>query len=374
MSTTATRLDERRTQTGTVLVVDDVTRNLQLLGGILSPHYEVMFATHGTAALERAAARVPDLVLLDMMMPGMDGLEVCRRLRADPRTMDSPVIFLTAAHESELAAQALACGAVDFVAKPFHTAELLARVRTHIELKQTRDELRRIIAEKSELMSVVAHDLKNPISAVRFSALLLRDGGLRSPDPRGELVDEIANTCGQMLEFIAERLEQSARASLPHGFDACELPLGDALEAVVHENRRAAHAKNISLVLGTDPAEAPIVRTDPRALKQVLGNLVSNAIKFSPPDSTVHIAAELAGGENTARVTVRDEGPGLTDDDRTHLFEPYRRLSAKPTAGESSTGLGLSIARDLVQKMGGQIGCDSRPGEGAHFWFTLPAA
>ncbi|MGC4073421.1 MAG: response regulator [Nibricoccus sp.] len=167
---------------GVVLVVDDIQRNVQLVGATLTREgYEVLFATSGEQALERLQARQPDLVLLDLMMPGMDGMEVCRRIKRDPRTVTLPVIFLTAANEAELAAKALSEGAVDFINKPFNTAELLARVRTHVDLKRTRDELQRIIAQKNELMSAVAHDLKNPISSVRFSAFMLRDEGLKAP-------------------------------------------------------------------------------------------------------------------------------------------------------------------------------------------------
>ena len=149
-----------------MLVVDDIEKNLQMIGSALSAQrYELIFATSGHAALDQITARLPDLVLLDLMMPGMDGLEVCQRLKASPQTMDIPIIFLTAAHEMELAVKTLEQGAVDFITKPFHAPELLARVRTHLELKHTRDELRKTIAEKNELISAVAHDLKNPLGA-----------------------------------------------------------------------------------------------------------------------------------------------------------------------------------------------------------------
>lgn len=360
---------------GVVLVVDDVQLNLQLLGGVLTEqHYEVLFATNGPAALERIAARPPDLLLLDMMMPGMDGLEVCRRLKADPSTMDIPVIFLTAAQSTDLPARALRAGAVDYVSKPFNVAELLARVRTHVTLKRTRDELRRIIAQKNELMSVVAHDLKNPISAVRFSALMLRDEGVKPPDPRSALVDAIVESCENMLSFIQQRLEESARASRLEQLTIAQLDLLDAVSNVVQQNLPSAHAKQITLSLDFDERRAMAVMADFHALVQVLNNLLSNAIKFSPLGRPVRIVVEPVPGEPRLRIAVRDQGPGLTESDREHLFEPYRRLSARPTANESSTGLGLSIARDLIEKMGGSIGCDSTPGEGATFWITLPVA
>jgi len=361
---------------GVVLVVDDIARNVQLLGATLTREgYEVLFATSGEMALERLQARLPDLVLLDLMMPGIDGLEVCRRIKKDPRTLHLPVIFLTAASESEIAAKALTEGAVDFISKPFNTAELLARVRTHVDLKRTRDELQRIIAEKNELMSVVAHDLKNPISSVRFSAYMLRDDGLKAPDPRAELVDTILESCDGMLKFIQDRLERSAAEAKLGQLQLEAVDLGEIIHQVLRVNLAPAHAKQQRLTCASKLKGLPPVRADFHALGQVLGNLVSNAIKFSLPGTAVTIS--VTADENSSdrlRVTVLDQGPGLTVEDCKDLFKPYRRLSARPTGGESSTGLGLSIAHDMILAMSGTIDCKSEPGKGAAFWITLPVA
>jgi two-component system sensor histidine kinase/response regulator len=353
-------------------VVDDVPRNLQLLGGILEArHFEVMLADNGEAALARVGARRPDLILLDLMMPGLDGMEVCRRLKDDPKTADIPVVFLTAANEAELAADAIGSGAVDYITRPFHTAELVARVRTHVTLKRTRDELHRIIAQKNELMSAVAHDLKNPISAVRFSALLLQDQGVVAPDPRAELVDEIVRSCDGVLDFIQQRLEQSARAVHLELVHVVALDLIEVLNVVVSQNLPAASKKNIALHVEL-PADGAIeVMGDHGALNRVLNNLVSNAIKFSPSGRRVLVAVRRDELGEHVRTEVHDQGPGLTDEDRKHLFTPYRRLSAQPTGGESSTGLGLSIARELTEKMHGAIGYDPVPEGGACFWVRL---
>ena len=137
-----------RSRDGVVLVVDDLEKNLQLLGELLSDqHYEVMLASSGASALERVQARKPDLILLDIMMPEMDGIETCRRLQQDPATQDIPIIFLTATNDSEMAVRGLSEGAVDYITKPFSASELLARVDTHVALKQSRDETRRRVTE-----------------------------------------------------------------------------------------------------------------------------------------------------------------------------------------------------------------------------------
>jgi two-component system sensor histidine kinase/response regulator len=359
---------------GVVLVVDDLPRNVQLVGSILTRKgYEVLFATSGEAALERLNARLPDLVLLDLMMPGMDGLEVCRRIKKDPRTLHLPVIFLTAANESDLAAKALTEGAVDFISKPFNTAELLARVRTHVDLKRTRDELERIISQKNELMSAVAHDLKNPISSVRFSAFMLRDEGLKAPDPRAELVDTILDSCDGLLKFIQDRLERDAAESKLSQLQLEAVDVEEIIGQIIRQNLATAHAKQQSLTCANDLTGLPPVRADFHALGQVLGNLVSNAIKFSLPGTSVRIEAALEQGTmDRMRITVHDQGPGLTVADCKDLFKPYQRLSARPTGGESSTGLGLSIAHDMITEMGGTIDFHSEVGRGASFWITLP--
>ncbi|MGH8019057.1 MAG: hybrid sensor histidine kinase/response regulator, partial [Opitutaceae bacterium] len=310
------------------------------------------------------------LILLDLMMPGMDGMEVCRRIKASPRTIDIPVIFLTAANDAENAAKALGQGAVDYIFKPFNTAELLARVRTHVALKRTRDELYRIIKQKNELLSVVAHDLKNPLSSIRFSAIMLKESGVVEPDPRAELVNTIIDTCGNALDFIQQGLSRNAQSALLEHVHLAPVELLDVLTQVIQENLPLAYQKQIELDLDFDESLSHVT-ADREAFARALNNLVSNAIKFSPKGRGVLVKVRPSVDAKSVRLSVIDQGPGLNADDLKHLFEPYRRLSAQPTGGESSTGLGLSITRDLVTKMGGQIGCESN-GSGATFWVELP--
>jgi two-component system, sensor histidine kinase and response regulator len=359
-----------------VLVVDDVERNLQLVGELLAAQrFEVLFASNGPAALERVAARPPDLILLDLMMPGMDGIEVCERLAADPVSMDIPVIFLTAAHDADLAVKALSNGAVDYITKPFHAPELLARVRTHVALKRARDDMRRIVEEKGELIGAVAHDLKNPISSVRFAALTLREQGFEARDPRRELVESIVDSCEDLLGLIRERLERNAREAEIARLQLGPIDLPEVLQMVLQQNRPAAHAKQIALTLEAELKTPLRARADYHALCEVVDNLVSNAVKFSPPGRPVIIAVGTGQHRRgTARIEVRDRGPGLSEEDRRDLFKPYQRLSARPTAGESSTGLGLSITKSLVEKMHGAIGCEPQGGGGTLFWVELPLA
>jgi len=164
------------TPRSTVLIVDDVTKNLQVVGTILrTAGLAVIAATSGTEALEGARLQPPDLILLDLMMPVMDGLEVCRRLKADPLTAQIPVIFLTASNEMEHLVAGFQAGAVDYVTKPFNPPELLARVRTHLELKQARQRLREMNDEKNEFMGIAAHDLRSPLTALKGYLEMIAD-------------------------------------------------------------------------------------------------------------------------------------------------------------------------------------------------------
>ena len=224
----------------------------------------------------------------------------------------------------------------------------------------------------NELMSAVAHDMKNPLSAARFSALMLRDPV--SAAVHKELVEGIVESCDGMLGFIQERLERNARESHGGRLDLKAVDLDEVLEFIVQQNLPFAHAKNSSLELSVaDPGPTEVI-ADYHGVCQVLDNLISNALKFSPPGSCVRVTAEKPAGGPFVLVRVTDEGPGLTEDDKAHLFEPYRRLSAKPTAGELSTGLGLSIARSLMERMEGELGYDSLPGKGACFWAKIKLA
>ena len=198
-----------------ILVVDDVMQNLQVVGTMLrNEGYDVMPAGSGPQALERVRVRVPDLILLDLMMPEMDGLEVCRRLKADSSTRQIPIIFLTASNEMEHLVKGFEAGAVDYVTKPFNGAELLARVRTHLELKLARERLREMNDEKNEFMGIAAHDLRNPLSAIQgYSEMVIEDAqSLKHSEleANGERIRETAKRMADMVQNLldANRIER----------------------------------------------------------------------------------------------------------------------------------------------------------------------
>lgn len=359
------------TARGVVLVVDDQLQNVQVVGGLLTREgYEVIPATNGVQALQRLAARTPDLVLLDVLMPGMTGFEVCRGIRDQLGVDAPPVIFLSAADEKDIIVRALECGGVDYVTKPFNKAELLARVQTHIELKLARDAVTRAVREKDELMSMVAHDLKNPLGSLRFSALSLAESGAVSGRLAEETVRHLVTTADEMLAFIERFLSRKAREADP-GF-VVRVPV-DMTEMCGELGRwvHPALQKSIAFTV-TAPDEEAATNTDPRALRQVLDNVISNALKFTPFGGTVNVHAKTSG-EHIVWI-IDDSGPGFSAEDLPRLFQDYTRLSAQPTAGESSTGLGLAIAKRLSDKLGAELNVSRSQLGGACFTLRLPLA
>jgi len=352
-----------------ILVVDDQSTNIQVVGSALGPlGHEIIPACDGATALKRLALRRPDLILLDFLMPGMDGCEVCRQLKGNPDWKDIPVIFLSAADNKDFIVRALEAGGVDYITKPFNQAELISRVRTQLVLKNARDRLRQLAEDKDELLGMLAHDMNNYLGGMNMSAELLHEGIERLHNERlARLSGNILRSSAQLLSFIKEFL---ANATADYGFTPkpAVLSLADVAGAVVQHYQESARRKNIEI--RTDfPGGDSSVLADASALDQVLDNLLSNALKFSPSGKRVFVSLRFLNQQ--VECVVRDEGPGFTAEDKARMFRRYGRLSARPTGGEPSTGLGLSIVRKLVLAMNGELACESNPGEGAAFAIRL---
>lgn len=353
-----------------ILVVDDQPANVQIVGAVLGRlGHEIIPASDGATALKRVSLRQPDLILLDLMMPGMNGCEVCQQLKSNPEWREIPVIFLSAADDKDLIVRALDSGGVDYITKPFNQSELISRVRTQLALKSARDRLKQLVEDKDELLGILAHDLINYLVGMNMSAGLLSRQTARLNDERmSQLAENILRTSTQSLTFVKDFL---ANSKTDHGFTfkPTTVSLTDFAIATIQQFEEVAAQKKINIQ--TDfPAEAVNALADFSALEQVLDNLLSNAIKFSAPDRRIYISVHSQN--NHAVFTIRDEGPGFSVEDKARMFRRYARLSARPTGGEQSTGLGLSIVRKLVLGMGGQLSCESVLGNGAEFTVRLP--
>jgi two-component system sensor histidine kinase/response regulator len=353
-----------------ILVVDDQPANIQIVGAVLGKlGHEIIPASDGATALKRVALRMPDLILLDLLMPGMNGCEVCLQLKLNPAWKDIPVIFLSAADDKELIVRALNAGGVDYITKPFNQSELISRVNTQLALKTARDRLKQLAEDKDELLGILAHDLKNFLGGINMSAELMSRQIERFNDERlTQLSENMIRSSALAMAFVKEFLANSAS---DHGFNfkPAAVNLAEIATAAVEQYQEAARRKKIAIQMDFPP-ETIVAHADFFALDQVLDNLISNAVKFSPPDKQVFISVRSTN--HHAECVVRDEGPGFTAEDKERMFRRYGRLSARPTDGEPSTGLGLSIVRKLVQGMKGELLCESVPGDGATFTVRLP--
>ncbi len=324
----------------TVLMVDDHEENLRVLAGILSPEgYDLIPANSGEQVFERLASCHPDLILLDVVMPGIDGVEVCRRLKRKVDLADIPVIFLSAADDKKLVVEALESGGVDYIAKPFNQAELLTRVRTHMALKKARDSLALLAADKDQLLRVMAHDFKNQISGVMMSSRLLlgREEVENLPERSLKLIRNIGESSDRMMGFLKSFL--SNQATSKQVIKVHPVDLEEIITSVVADVESSATVKGTTLERG-GKVEGWRILGDGNASRQVLDNLVENAVKFCPKGSRVKVSSELVG-DQIIKVIVQDDGPGFTVEDRERIFQRYSRLSARPSGGEPSHWIGF---------------------------------
>lgn len=347
-----------------VLVIDDQEANLRLVGQVLAPAgYDIAAALDGTEGLALATDARPDLILLDMRMHGMDGFEVLARLNASAQTRTIPVIFLTADNDRENLTRAFSDGAVDYIVKPFVAEELIARVRAHVDLKRARDRLARVAAERQRANEIVSHDLRNHFGNILFAAHMLRDDGAEA-EQRHRLAQSIVASAEAGTLFLQTILDRDSAGGEPTNVRAHAL-----FEQVAASLRLHADAKGATLRIG-DTSEDVALRCDVAGAIHVLQNLVSNAIKYAPPGSETMFAAR--SHTDRVRLSVYDRGPGVGRQDRERLFQRFVRLGAVPTAGESTTGLGLALAKQRARAMGGDLWYDDREGGGAIFTLDLP--
>jgi hypothetical protein len=248
------------------------------------------------------------------------------------------------------------------------TSDLAAKQR---EIAQQNVALRLLSEHKSAILGVVAHDLRNPLHVIQMDSELMLDPAVEFSEPeKRESIESIRRQARYLLELLDGLLDLTQIDAGKLVLHVADVDMGELLAQAVERFRKLAGSKRIRLAL--TPVPPAMVRADRLRVSQVLDNILSNAVKFSPPESTVRVSAQRRDG--SWRVEIEDQGPGITAEDRGRLFQEFERLSARPTGGEKSVGLGLAIARRVLEAHGGRIGVDSAPERGSTFWFTLPAA
>ncbi|PJK13931.1 hybrid sensor histidine kinase/response regulator [Lysobacteraceae bacterium NML07-0707] len=354
------------TTTGRILLVDDQPVSLRVVTQLLQRQgHEVSSAARGEDALAECLAHPPDLILLDMMMPGMDGFELLRQIRQNPKLASIPAIFLTAAQDQELLLRAFESGVVDYVTKPFLAEELLARVNAHLVLKLTRDRLERVATERQNLVNLVAHDLKNPLTSVLFASemLMLPDVEAERKARYQKIIHEATLDA---LGYIKSYLESQSRP--PDTGQQCA-SLHEVVDWLLERYALQLEARGIEVSTRL-PEQAAMVAIAPKVLRQVAENLVTNASKYAASGGELMFWVRT-GAPGYWQLVVQDRGPGIAPARQRELFKPFTRLCEHDPANGLSSGLGLALARQIIAAAGGHLFYEDREGGGARFVIEL---
>ncbi|MGJ5631771.1 hybrid sensor histidine kinase/response regulator [Nostoc sp. CALU 1950] len=346
-----------------ILVIDDQPDNFDVVETLLDgENYQLYYAASGQQALNRLDSFQPDLILLDVMMPDLDGMEVCRRIKADPQWQAVPIIMVTALTDKEDLARCLATGADDFISKPVNGVELRARVHSMLRIKQQHDSMQVLLKMREDMVNMIVHDLRNPLTSIILGAEILRLPGLSPKQQQGK-VDQIL-LAGQQLQSLIDSL--LIMAKLESGkmvLNYTEVDLCALCISAVADIEAIATQKNLTLIREF-PEPGGIVAVDAVIFRRVLDNLLSNAIKFSPFNSQVILRGEYlaAGG---AKVQVADSGSGVRQDLRQIIFEKYEIGTMMPEI--SQIGLGLAFCKMAIEAHSGTITIEDNHPNGSIF-------
>jgi len=365
-----------------VLIVDDNVQNLQVLADILrGGNFKIAMVKDGFKALDFISRKKPDLVLLDIMMPEMDGYEVCTRMKADEKCKDIPVIFISALSDTENKIRGFEVGGVDYITKPFHREEVYARVNAHLRLKRANEKLktanellRESNAAKDKLFSVIAHDLRGPIGSLCQTVEIMSE---TSDEPDKDLQAELLRSLSISVKGVHYLLENllywagSQSGQMP--FHPGPVRLSDIVDPNIHLLDSIARSKNIRMLSEIAPEREEqeiLVWADREMMEIVVRNLISNALKFTPDGGEVSVTAVQRGNE--VEISVRDTGVGIGDENIIRLFHLHDHFSTRGTRSEKGSGLGLLLCKEFTEKNSGRIWAESSEGKGSLFCFTLP--
>lgn len=364
-----------------VLVVDDEQNNFDVIEFILfTEGYELNYATSGAEALTFLETSQPDVILLDVMMPEMDGIEVCRQIKAHPLWCYIPIIMVTALNSKEDLARALNTGADDFISKPVSPVELRARVRSMLRIKQQHDALESLLKDKEALLekqaaslqlrqdmsNMVVHDLRNPLTVILMSCELLKRTHLE--EKQLNKVQKISLSANRLQSLIDSLLMMAKLEAGKFLLNLNEVDLSLLGNGVVQDFHPIVTQKKIDFVSHL-PEPNYRVRIDEMLLRRVLDNLLSNALKFSPENSQVTFIIEYASS-STIKIQVKDQGRGISEEVKEKIFEKYE--IGNIISGVSQTGLGLAFCKIAIEAHGGNISVDSNQPNGSIFTIEIP--
>lgn len=355
-----------------ILIVDDNPVNLKVLFNHLKrAGFRTLIAKDGFSAIKQANRLPPDLILLDVMMPGLDGFQTCRRLKKSEATKEIPVIFITALTDIADKVKGFEAGAVDYITKPFQQEEVLARINTHLTIQAQQRKLHKLNATKDKFFSIIAHDLKGAFGGLLgFSELLATAMQDFSPEQTSEIATEMNESLKNTFKLLENLLDWARlqKGMMKHKPEL--LDLYPCVEDTVKILSDTAKHKGISLTNTIEPGNFSMYG-DSNLINTVLRNLITNALKFTHPGGSVTVSARLQ--DDLVAVSVTDTGIGMQDNILANLFKIEAKVKRTGTANERGTGLGLILCREMVEKQGGKIWATSEVGQGSTFTFTVPS-
>ncbi len=383
-------------QQADILIVDDTPENLRLLSSMLEDQsYKVRKATNGKQALQAIEAQTPDLILLDILMPEMNGYQIAKHLKSIDSTREIPIIFLSALNDTMDKVFAFDVGGVDYITKPFQVQEVLVRVKTQITLrnqqKQLREQNKKLQQEIKERKKVesalrvyihaISHDLRNPVTGMLMILNnLLAKKSSESPSTltvNTNMIEQMAKSCDRQLNLINSLVETSDTGLHGISLNLKPLDLVTFTQQVIAESQ-PIFDKNRVVFNNKVPSDLPAVQADYTQLWRVFDNLISNAIKYNPPGLTLTLSAEIISEKKAKsksytqwiKYTIFDDGVGIKPEEAEELFELYKR--GKNVGKIKGLGLGLYLCRQIINAHNGKIGVIANEKSGASFWFTLP--
>jgi two-component system sensor histidine kinase/response regulator len=353
-----------------ILIVDDNPMNLMLTSHVLENEgYSSRTAENGITCIAAIDEEIPSLILLDIMMPEMDGFEVCRIINKNEKWKEIPIIFLTANAETENLVEGFNAGGVDYITKPFKKEELLVRVKNHLELAESKKTILEMNKSRDKLYSIIAHDIRSPLSGI-LQTIDAIDQGYFDPctEDFKELIHHLRIRTKETSTLLSSLLQWTRLQSESIQLQPKDTDLKQVMDSCVQLLEANAHDKNIQIMNGI--AENQICWCDEVSIHTIFRNIISNAIKFTPQDGIISICSEIKGSE--IQVGITDTGVGMSCEVIKTIIEKNQYFSSTGTANEQGTGFGLMLVKDFVRKNNGKINIRSQKQKGTTFTITLP--
>lgn len=355
-----------------VLIVDDNPDNIGILFECLeNAGFKTFAAQDGKDAIEMSENILPDIILLDVLMPEMNGFTTCKVLKNNDKTAYIPIIFMTALTDTENKLSGFSCGAVDYICKPFQQEEVIARINTHLTIQEQKNRLLKLNKEKEKMISIIAHDLRSPFNGILGMLSLLTDSfDSFTHEEKYDYISSVYSSARNVYTLVTELLNWAISETGQIEFMQREIKLNQIIKSAISVAKDTANEKNIEIEINIE--DSIKVYADSNMLSAVIRNIVANSIKFTRTNGKVTISAKH--NIDFIDILIKDTGIGMDKKTVERLITGDKTITTLGTFNESGTGLGLRISKDFIKKNNGKLKIDSTPGFGSQFTISIPSA